>query len=216
MSKKKIAVMGIAVLCLVLVYFALPRTDPHSGWRGQESLYWKGALYITCGGQYREGRTIGKTADGWDINEVEEDPSHTFLVARSFLDQYLFVREDYDIPASGTVTAASWYGRKQITDEVFCQAVMEIIAAAEGRFTYETDGIYQLTGAQRLYPLYLAYENCPLATEYIGYMGTLNGQWIITTHISYGYTPEGGPAPDVVQYDVIPESYIDVLLPYFP
>ena len=34
------------------------------------------------------------------INEVKEDPTHTFIVLRSFLDQWLLVQEDYVIPSN--------------------------------------------------------------------------------------------------------------------
>lgn len=219
--KKKLMVRGLCLLCILAAVFFLFSSgiivlDHSAEQRGQDTIYWNGSYYDTCTGEYREGKTIAKTSDGsWDINEVRGDPSHTFLVMRSFLDQYLLVKREYEIPTSGTVTAAVWYGREPINDKAFCQAISKIFTKAEGRFTYKTDGIFQLVDGQQLYPLYLAYENCPLATEFMGYMGTLNDQWIITTHISYGYTPEGGLAPDVIQYDVVPDEYVDILKFYF-
>ena len=67
----------------------------HSGERRGECLYWKGYVYVPAGGDYDEGKTIAKTTDGWQINEVEGDPEHIYVVLRSFLDDYLFVREDH-------------------------------------------------------------------------------------------------------------------------
>lgn len=71
-------------------------SDHSAEWRGQDTIYWNGSYYDACSGDYREGKTIAKTTDGWDINEIEGDPSHTYIVARSFLDQYLFVKRDAD------------------------------------------------------------------------------------------------------------------------
>ena len=42
------------------------------------------------------------TTIGLRINEIAEDPTHTFIVLRSFMDQWLLVREDYIIPADGS------------------------------------------------------------------------------------------------------------------
>ena len=66
----------------------------HSGERRGECLYWNGYVYVPAGGDYDEGKTIAKTTDGWQINEVEGDPEHIYVVLRSFLVDYLFVRED--------------------------------------------------------------------------------------------------------------------------
>ena len=66
----------------------------HSGERWGEGLYWNGYYYVQTGGSYDEGKTIAKTTDGWQINEVEGDPEHIYVVLRSFLDNYLLVRED--------------------------------------------------------------------------------------------------------------------------
>ena len=83
----------------------------HSGVRRGEGVYWNDVLYVPSSGEYSEGKTIAKTEDGWQINEVEEDQTHTFIVMRSFLDQSLLVREDYEIPRSGEITTLFWNGK---------------------------------------------------------------------------------------------------------
>lgn len=45
----------------------------HSGVRRGEGVYWNDVLYIPSSGEYTEGKTIAKTSDGWQINEVKED-----------------------------------------------------------------------------------------------------------------------------------------------
>lgn len=104
-------------------------------------------IKILCSGEYSEGKTIAKTTDGWQINEVVEDDTHTFVVLRSFLDQYLLVKEDYQISTSGAVTIAVWNG-KNIYDEHFHVTLSKILEQATTDFEYETDGIFQLTDNQ--------------------------------------------------------------------
>ena len=60
---------------------------------------WNGREYSSISGEYSEGRTIAKGEEDWVIDSVNEDPTHTFIVARSFLDQYLMVADDYTVPA---------------------------------------------------------------------------------------------------------------------
>ena len=85
----------MALLGIVVVYL-LSRgiiVFDHSAQRAGEGFRWKGELYIpTSAADYTEGKTIAKTTDNWQLNRVEEDDSHTFMVIRSFLDQWLCVR----------------------------------------------------------------------------------------------------------------------------
>ena len=177
---------------------------------------WNEKEYCQAYGVYTEGKTIakGKEAD-WKINSVKEDPSHTFIVARSFLDQYLFVSSDYIIPTEGRVTTISWNG-EYITDEMFINTVTNIEKEKTTTFTYETDGIYQLTDTQQMRALYFAYEDCPVTTEFKGYMGKVNGEWVITTYISNDkVNPDGSPKQYSVGCYKIPKELRDILSQYF-
>ena len=64
--------------------------------------------------------------------------------------------------------------------------------------------------------LWFAYEGCPVATNYMGYMGKVNGEWVITTEI-FQTTESDDPSPP--QYSVscykIPSEYWDILSKYF-
>ena len=120
--------IGIVVAMAMLLVFLFANgiiVFDHSGVRRGEGVYWNDVLYVPASGEYSEGKTIAKTNDGWQINEVEEDDTHTFIVMRSFLDQSLLVREDYEVPSSGEITTISWNG-EYIADEEFKQAVTEI------------------------------------------------------------------------------------------
>lgn len=200
--------IGIVVAMAMLLAFLFANgiiVFDHSGVRRGEGVYWNDVLYVPASGEYSEGKTIAKTNDGWQINEVEEDDTHTFIVMRSFLDQSLLVREDYDIPKSGEITALFWNG-KAIADEEFIRAVTEILARVEANFEYFTDGIFQLKDNQHMRLLCAGYDGCPIATEYIGYMGTVDGTWYLTV---------GQPVSEgAITCYAIPEMYIDILSRY--
>ncbi len=205
----------VALLVAWVAHLAGFLVFDHSAEVRIESLYWKDTVYIGCSGEYNEGRTIAKSSDGHEINEVEEDKTHTFVVVRSFLDDSLYVREDYNIPKSGTITLAYWNHQK-ITDPAFLQAISEIRMSDGPIFAYETEGIFQLTETQCMKEVYAAYENCPVATNFMGYMGMVNGKWVVTVYISTDDTDKNGaPKPYTVICKEIPKQYISVLEPYF-
>lgn len=208
--KKVQTLIGIVlamVLLLILLFTNGVIVFDHSGVRRGEGVYWNDILYVPASGEYSEGKTIAKTNDGWQINEVEEDDTHTFIVMRSFLDQSLLVREDYDIPNSGEITTLSWNGRA-ITDEEFMMTVAEILSSAKTDYEYKTDGIFQLKDGQKMRLLCAGYNGCPIATEYIGYMGTVDGTWYLTVDQPVS---EFGK----VSCYTIPEEYTDILNEYF-
>lgn len=102
-----VSIISVAVVVIAIFIFLFATgiivTD-HSAERGFEnSVVWQGHTYTPYSyqGRYHEGKTIAKTTDGLHINEVKEDPTHTFIVLRSFTDQWLLVREDYEIPTNG-------------------------------------------------------------------------------------------------------------------
>jgi len=215
---KKATFLRFAVLVLLLISYLFAGgviVLDHSAVRRGEGVCWRDTLYVPAYGEYSEGRTLAKTEDGWRINAVKEDPSHTFVVLRSFLDQYLLVREDYEIPDSGKITAAAW-GAEYITDDVFLRAVTEILANATTDFEMMTEGIYQLKDGQVMRSLTLAYEDCPLPTEAAGYLGKIDGLWCITTYIaSEQRNADGSPKEYLVRLHAIDAEYHAVLAKYF-
>ena len=208
-QEKAKVLIGIIVAMAMLLVFLFANgiiVFDHSGVRRGEGVYWNDVLYVPASGEYSEGKTIAKTNDGWQINEVEEDDTHTFIVLRSFLDQSLLVREDYEVPSSGEITTLFWNG-KAIADEKFIRAVTEILSRAEANFEYITDGIFQLKDNQHMRLLCAGYAGCPIATEYLGYMGTVDGAWYLTV---------GQPVSEgTVTCYAIPKEYIDILNRHF-
>ena len=119
---KKLSKPVLITVCVFLVtvtgilYFLWDKgvfvTD-HSAQVIIEDMNWNDKGYSVVSGKYTEGRTIAKSKDGgWKINEVKEDLTHTFVVARSFLDRYLYAADDYDVPKSGNITKV--FGMKNI------------------------------------------------------------------------------------------------------
>lgn len=184
MKDKRLKILSGCLVVIVALFSLMVSKGiivfDHSAQRCGEGndIIWKDVKYISVSGKYHEGKTIAETKDGFDINEVEEDDSHTFLVVRSFLDQWLVVREDYDIPQTGKITKAYW-NLKFIEDEEFLEAVAELTEKAAADFTYDNSNndIYQYKGEDVMRELTVAYEDCPVPTEYIGYIGTINGRW---------------------------------------
>lgn len=190
-------------------------TDRSAEYTG-EGLYWNGRVYRTMGDcDYTEGRVLAKTHNGWKVCAVKEDPAHNFLVVRSFLDNHLLVAEDYRIPTAGNLSLATW-NRKPITDPAFLQTISRLLQQKTTSFEYETNGIFILNDQQRMKAVYVAYDGCPLATVNAGWLGKINGQWVLTTYISDDYRDEdGSPKPYTVGCYVIPEEYHDILKTYF-
>ena len=217
-TKKLHSLIAAAAIGLILAALLLGRgilvPDCTAEWRGN-SLFWKDTRYIPCSGEYNEGGTIAKTRDGCQINEVKEDPTHTFLVVRSFLDESLLVRDDYDIPTSGTITAVFWNGTK-IEDDAFCRSISDILEHAAADHPHVIEGLFQLKGNQKMRPLFVGYEGCPIGTFFAGYLGTIDGTWYITTGDTSGPSnPDGSSKPYTVWCYTIPETYVPVLEPYF-
>jgi len=206
-----VTALGILVLLWNSGVFVFDRSAIVS----TEGMTWKGRNFSRVGGEYTEGRTIAKSKDGWKINEVKEDPSHTFVVARSFLDQHLYVSDDYTVPTSGKITKVCWNG-EYIENEEFLQALRQIDSAKTTSFDYETEAIFILNDNQRMKSLYFAYENCPVATVNKGWLGKIKGEWVITTYISSDQNNEdGSPKPYMVGYYSIPDKYSQILDKYF-
>ena len=219
-QKRYIALMLVFTVLAILFVIYLWRsgcliTDRSAEYTG-EGLFWNGRVYRTAGEcDYTEGRVLAKTQDGWKVSEVKEDPAHNFVVVRSFLDNRLLVAEDYKIQTEGNLSMASW-NREPITDPAFLQAITQILQQKTTSFEYETDGIFILNDQQRMKALYLAYDGCPLATICAGWLGKINGQWVLTTYISNDCRNEdGSPKPYMVGCYVIPEAFHDILKCYF-
>ena len=211
---KKSAVFRAAIPVLLLAGFILFRLIvsgafvlDRSAERFGYGILWQGVRYVPVTGCCHEGRTIARTTDGWEIKEVREDPSHTFVVLKDFLDQVLLVREDYEIPASGTIGLV-WRHRNIVRDEEFCRAVGEILARAEPDFLFETEEVFAVNERQRMEEVYAAYGDCPVPTVYVGWLGQIDGVWRLTLGIPAEWPELDGKKQ--IPCFTIPPEYVSI------
>lgn len=214
--KRSIGVIGVLALGIfgLLWYNGIIVFD-HSAKVHVEGMEWNGKHYSEIAGVYTEGKTIAKSEDGgWNIKEVKEDPSHTFVVVRSFFDDRLYVAEDYVIPESGKLTSVAVDG-ELVTDDAFLQAMAKLDSQKVTSFEYVTENIWSNSDTHELESIYVAYEGCPVATIYKGLFGQVNGKWIITTYIeTVQEDEESWPTEYKIGCYEIPEKYVDVISKY--
>ena len=207
--------LGMAIIFTSLNLCGIIVSD-HSAVEMGQYIYWQGREYMPCSGDYDVGRRVATTTDGrWDISTVKQDKSLTFIEVRSFLDNYLYVDTSYPIATEGKLTSVSWKGN-YIYDEEFLDAMSHIAADRKDDFTTTTDGIYALSDTQKMGQLFFAYEGCPVATLYNGYMGKMDGKLCITTYISSDTNDENhAPKEHEVRCYIIPDEYADIIEKYF-
>ncbi len=201
-----VALLGIVVAYLLsrgVVVF------DHSAQRAGEGFRWNGALYIpTSAADYSEGKTIAKTTDGWQLNRVEEDESHTFMVIRSFLDQWLCVREDYEFPKEGDVTAVYIDGKK-IDDAALAAAAKFMLENFAPESDYVVETIRHDTETQQMRDISYCFEGCPVGIDRNGdHIGRIDGEWVLARRV--------GKDEELRAYKLctVPEEYTEILAKY--
>ncbi len=215
--KKNITTLIVSLAIIILVAFiSIPKllvTDRSAVSYGN-GIIWNDVKYIpTSAGGYHEKKTVAKTSDGWNVVEIKEDPSHTFIVQRSFLDNYLLVDESYVIPKSGKITSATW-NDISVNGENFLTAISEILENAEADFYFELGELREIYSKTEIRPLYIGYEDCPLSTEFAGYIGIIDNKWCITTERTNITDDSGAVLKCRIFCYEIPEEYYGVLEKY--
>jgi len=201
-----LALLGIVVAYLLsrgIIVF------DHSAQRVGEGFRWKGELYIpTSAADYTEGKTIAKTTDNWQLNRVEEDDSHTFMVIRSFLDQWLCVREDYEFPKEGNITAVYLDGKK-IDDAELADAAQYMLENFAAEREYNVESIRHDTENQQMRDISYCFEGCPVGIDRNGdHIGRIDGEWVLARRV--------GESGDLRVYELfaVPEEYFEILAKY--
>ena len=165
-----------------------------------------GVTYIHKEFDYTEtGRTIAYV-DGWTVSTIKEDPSRTFLRVSSFLDGYGYMREDYVIPTEGEITVVYLNDRYRYTSRSLCRMIADLRADLPAEtFTIRTDAIYRYARN-----VAAGYEDCPIATQFVGYLGNINGKWVFIPPTEIRFENNGYVEREFVCH-VIPEEYHDIL-----
>ncbi|MCL2815189.1 MAG: hypothetical protein FWD23_11375 [Oscillospiraceae bacterium] len=224
-NKKRIIVIFIIVLVFGIAFIQILRavtlhksTEFFFGVERSE-LHMGGVKYIPVGGIYTSGKNITWT-DGFTINSLKDDPSKTFVCVTSFLDSIgLFVREDYIIPLEGKVTAVCWEvytNTKKIKDLEFCQAISDLYNYNGEVFEYEFGVPHGDDLNKYMKDLYIAYEDCPVATIQVGSIGKINNQLVFAKRLSL--SPEYDEASNSFRYlyscRIIPLDYLPIVQKY--
>ncbi len=166
---------------------------------------WKGVQYIPI--TVEAGKTtkcIAKTTDGQKIKEYEDDPSHTFLELRSFLDNNSVVREDYIIPTEGTISCV-YISNTRVTDSALYPKIKEILECDfESSFFIKSKMIYSL--ARRIT---VGYNDCPVGTQFEGMIGNINGKWVFIYPEDVGFVDKTYPEKKF-ECHIIPERFESV------
>ncbi len=174
-----ICTIFIIILPFLLSYiFKLKLTK--DGWVRQELVNIEGVDYRYQGFDIsNEGKTIA-FIDDWKVKEIPEDPSHTFLIIKSFSNQYYIIKKDYVIPESGKVSCAYLNGERT-TWEPFLDALTEIL---DSEFVDGNEiiisGFNKAQYDQNFKSVSIGYEDCPVGTDHSIYcIGKLDSKWII-------------------------------------
>lgn len=213
MKKKrgfKIILFGAIVFTFLKIFLGYEKNPPKLF---GDTIHWKNNTYTISQGGHKEGERIAK-GDGFSLFSVG-DPTETFIVYRSFLDNALYVKEDFKIPVEGRITKISW-GYEIFTAIDLCDTISKILEESKNleinRYESE-DPLFRLKPGLMMRTLYVAYEDTYVPTEYKGEIGVINGKWAITTSIKR----ESGENRVLYKanYILIPENYVDVLKDYF-
>ena len=188
MNRKSLLMVLGGLLCVAAIAAIFMIADgtivfDHSALVTAETLEWKGNTYVPISGKYEEGRRLARSADGWSVMEVEGDPAHRFLAARSFMDERLYVLSGFEPEATGDITLL-WWGGQRFANEELSRAILalwEESAEAEASVSFEVHHLFSTTGTVKLKEVYVARGDCSVATESLGYLGTVNGQWVLVT-----------------------------------
>ena len=95
MNKRDIItiIILLAIVCGVIVLHCFM---PNAYWQGQCIIY-KGEKYVEAGGYYEINKIVGHTDDGYVIYSIKGDVNKNYIEVSSFLDNYLYVKDDYSV-----------------------------------------------------------------------------------------------------------------------
>lgn len=157
----------------------------HSHNLSTHTITWKGKKYQLCDDnfyydvKYNLGKAVTRCSECGDVlYEVSGDINHNFLVDPCFNERDdLYVSEDYVIPTEGKLTAVYVNGRK-ITNEKLLDAVEKLYSSDDSNFfLYKVKENFHHDYNIVAKKVNLSYEDCPVGSDYKGYIGKVDGKW---------------------------------------
>jgi hypothetical protein len=89
------------------------------------------------------------------------------------MDQYLYVREDYEAPKDGKITSIYINKYNKVNSKDLINAIEKIRNNSEETFNFETDNIYQYCKE-----ISFCFDNSSVGTYPAGLIGIVNDKWV--------------------------------------
>lgn len=228
-KNKKKYIIGIALMSIFLLWFIIVEqgTFDHSaelenyGTDGM-IIHWNNSSYSHpfIGFTYSKiGKVIATSSNKKVlIREIEDDKSHTFIAVGCEFESgpVVYKKDDYEIPKGGKISAIYW-DCNRIKDDNFIKAVSFSINNPQDTFEYTIEGEFISTlhgDSQYMKRLSFCYGDCPVGTDSKGYMGKINGKFVIANEV-YSNNKYGIDSIRKYSCKVIPDKYIMIMEKYF-
>ena len=163
---KKMLMFGIIFVCILLcIKLVTCIGRKHAYFQGQ-ILYIDGEEYEETSGFYKESNTvISRTDNGFTIYEVVGDPEHNYVVARSFLDNYLHVKKNYAVDKTAI---EGYFFELGYGDFISGKEIIDIMKTlSESKEKVDIDNDLLMSGGNGEKKVYIKYYNDPVG-KYCG------------------------------------------------
>lgn len=170
-----IAIISIAIISVFL--FAC--TGENKANFEQGYLIFNGEKYIETDGIYVESNHKLCKVDEYTVYSVEGDENHNYVVVRSFLDNYLYVKEDFLSEETKIVGVSIGYDCNAYSDDEMLIKIINRILEKEQNLL-EDDNIMEQCRKEGI-GVSVKYDN-DVVGHLIGYLLTYNGQSMFYNH----------------------------------
>lgn len=169
MNFRMITIISIAIISVFLFACASEnKADFEQGF-----LIFNGEKYIETDGIYVESNHKLCKVDEYTIYSIEGDENYNYVVVRSFLDNYLYVKEDFLSEESKIVSVCIGYNSNAYSDdEMLIKTITGILAKEQNLL--EDDNTMEQCRKEGI-SVSVKYDN-DVVGHIIGYLLTYNGQ----------------------------------------
>ncbi len=169
MNFRMITIISIAIISVFLFACASEnKADFEQGF-----LIFNGEKYIETDGIYVESNHKLCKVDEYTIYSIDGDENYNYVVVRSFLDNYLYVKEDFLSEESKIVSVCIGYNSNAYSDdEMLIKTITGILAKEQNLL--EDDNTMEQCRKEGI-SVSVKYDN-DVVGHIIGYLLTYNGQ----------------------------------------
>jgi hypothetical protein len=176
--KKVIIILGAVALVLTLCIISVCNRkviDFYTGTGAPDNMTYKSASYVF---DWSATKYWGKSTRGVNVYAIKGDMENNFLIEWGD-NTDCYMKEGYEIPTSGTVTAVFAYGKKLTEKQNEIDAFIEIAKNEGEKYTVSTKNVQHDAK-----DFFFAYEGCPVAI-FEGYIAYIDGKWFFITRLDY-------------------------------